>query len=182
VGGAAFTIPIIHIASSWIPTYFVQAWELPLTATLGAYLFFIYIGRDLGFIGGGALVRFLANRGRTAARARKIVMGIAAVVMLAAAAVPLAGSVLLAVVLLFLLEMGRASWGAIFLAFNQDIAPGRVATMAGVMGCIGSLAGAALVTAIGFISESAGFNIPFVMIGGLVILGTASVMAARWED
>ena len=108
-------------------------------------------------------------------------MALSAALVLAAAAVPLASSVWVAVALVFLVNMGRASWGAIFLAFNQDIAPGRVAMVAGVYGCIGSLAGAQLVWLIGWISRSHGFAIPFWMIAGLILLGSLPVLLTTWE-
>jgi sugar phosphate permease len=181
VVGAAFTIPIIHISSAWIPTYFVQSWGLSLSAGFAAYLFFIYLGLDLGFMGGGAAVSYLIGRGWQVAQARKAVMAASALLMFSAALVPLAPSALSAVFLVFLLNMGRASWGAIFLAFNQDIAPARVGMIAGIMGCIGSLAGALLVWVIGIISKSAGFTIPFLMIAGLAVLGLFPVLFVRWE-
>ncbi len=181
VAGAAFTIPIIHISSSWIPTFFVQAWGQQLNAGFAVYLFFIYLGLDLGFIGGGAAVSYLIKRGWRVAQARKVVMAVSSVLMLSAAAAPLAPSVLSAVFLVFLLNMGRASWGAIFLAFNQDIAPARVGMIAGIMGCIGSFAGALLVWAIGVISKTSGFTIPFLMIAGLAVLGLFPVLLVRWE-
>ncbi|MEX2260455.1 MAG: MFS transporter [Bryobacteraceae bacterium] len=182
IAGAAFTVPIIHISSAWVPTYFVQEWKLPLGAALSGYLFVIYIGLDLGFIGGGALVRFFTRGTRTVAGARKLVLLISAVSMLSAAAVPLARSAPLAVACVFLLNMGRASWGAIFLSFNQDISPGRVGTIAGVMGCIGAFSGALLVWAVGVISRSAGFDIPFLIIGVLAALGTIPLMLTKWEE
>lgn len=180
--GAAFTIPIIHIASAWIPTYLVQQWKLPLGGALSGYLLLVYLGLDAGFIGGGALVRHFTRRGRGVAGARKLVMIFSAVLMLAAAAVPAAPSVAAAVALVFLLNMGRASWGAIFLAFNQDVAPGRVGMIAGIMGCIGAFGGALLVWLIGVLSKTAGFDIPFLMIGGLVILGSLPVLFVHWEE
>ncbi len=182
IAGAAFTIPIIHIASAWIPTYLVQQWKLPLGGALSGYLLLVYLGLDLGFIGGGALVRHFTKKGRGVAGARKLVMVFSSVLMLAAAAVPAAPSVAAAVALVFLLNMGRASWGAIFLAFNQDVAPGRVGMIAGIMGCIGSFSGALLVWAIGVISKSAGFDIPFLMIGCMVVLGSLPILFVRWED
>lgn len=182
VAGAAFTIPIIHISSAWVPTYFVQQWNLPLAASLGGFLFIIYAGLDVGFIGGGALVRYLTQRGLPVARARKGVMAVSALLILAAALVPVAASPLIAVWLIFLMNAGRACWGAIFLAFNQDIAPGRVAMVAGVFGCIGSLAGAILVWGIGIISKSHGFQIPFWMIGGLAVLGSVPMLLTDWNE
>jgi len=180
--GAAFTIPVIHITSAWIPTYFVQQWKLPLANTLSGILFVIYAGLDVGFIGGGALVRWLSRGARSVARARKKVMAISTVLMLAAAVVPSAASPWMAVALIFLLNAGRASWGAIFLAFNQEIAPGRVAMVAGVYGCIGSLMGAILVWVIGILTKGASFSVPFWIVGGLSLLGSLPVLTARWED
>jgi ACS family hexuronate transporter-like MFS transporter len=180
--GAAFTIPIIHVSSSWIPTYFAQHWKMPLAASLGGFLFIIYAGLDVGFIGGGALVRFLSRGGRPVMRARKMVLAGSAVLILAAALVPLTRTPWAAVWLVFLMNAGRACWGAIFLAFNQDIAPSRVSMVAGVFGCIGSLAGGALVWWIGVISKAQGFDVPFLMLGGLAVAGTLPLLLTAWKD
>lgn len=179
--GAACTIPLIHITAAWVPTYFVQRWKFGLTGRLSLILLVIYAGLDAGFIGGGALVRWLSRGGRSVARARKMVMTASAALIASAAVVPLAASPGMAVALIFLLNVGRASWGAIFLAFNQDIAPGRVAQIAGVYGCIGALMGALLVWLVGIISRSAGFDIPFLLIGALGVAGTLPVVLTRWE-
>jgi MFS family permease len=180
--GALLTIPIIHISSSWIPTYFVQEWKLPLAAGLGAYLFFIYLGLDFGFLGGGAAVSLLIRRGCSVARARKIVMTASSAVMLAAALVPFAPSVGTAVFLVFLLNLGRAAWGANFLAFNQDIAPGRVGLMAGVMGAIGAFSGALLVWLIGILSKQSGFRLPFLLVAALAALGLIPILLVNWDE
>lgn len=180
--GAACTIPIIHISSSWMPTYFVQEWGLKVSGTLSGYLFLVYAGLDIGFIGGGAAVSWLISRGWTVARARVRMMWISAAVMLSIAFVPFAPSVGFAIAGIFLLNVGRACWGALFLAFNQDIAPGRVGLVAGVMGCIGSLMGALLVWLIGWVTKSRGFDGPFWMIAVLVVAGTLPVALAGWDD
>jgi ACS family hexuronate transporter-like MFS transporter len=181
VAGAACTIPIIHISSAWTPTYFVQEWGLKVSGALSGYLFLVYLGLDIGFIGGGAAVSWLIAKGWPIQRARVRMMWIAAGVMLAAGLVPFAPSVGFAIAGIFLLNVGRACWGALFLAFNQDIAPGRVGLVAGIMGCIGSLMGALLVWMIGWISKTRGFDEPFWMIAVLVIAGTLPVAMARWE-
>jgi ACS family hexuronate transporter-like MFS transporter len=111
VAGAACTIPIIHISSSWIPTYFVQAWGLSLDRGFALYLFLIYFGLDVGFLGGGAAVSYLIRRGNSVAKARKIVMLASGLLMLLAAAVPWVPSAEAAVFLVFLLNTGRAAWG-----------------------------------------------------------------------
>jgi ACS family hexuronate transporter-like MFS transporter len=182
VAGAACTIPIIHIASAWLPTYLSQRWNLPLGAALSGYLFVVYLGLDLGFLGGGALVRYLGRRMGSVAASRKAVMLLSTGLMLAAALVPSARSVPTAVACVFLLNVGRASWGAIFLAFNQDVSPTRVGMIAGIMGCIGSLMGAFLVWGIGIVSRDSGFDIPFWTIGALAVLGTLPMVSVNWEN
>lgn len=179
--GAMFGTPIIHITSAWVPTYFVQQWRLPVNAGLGVYLLIIYSGSDLGFLGGGAAVSCLVRRGYGVAAARKLVMSVSTLLMLAAAIVPFAPGAGWAVVLVFCLNAGRASWGANFLAFNQDIAPGRVGMMVGTMGFIGAFSGALLVWAIGVISKSAGYTIPFLLVGGLALLGLLPILPVSWE-
>lgn len=182
LAGAACTIPILHISASWVPTYLVQAWGLKVGGTLSGYLLLIYAGLDIGFIGGGAAVSWLISRGWTVARARVRMMWVAAALMMTAGLVPFAPAVGFAVAGIFLLNAGRACWGALFLAFNQDIAPGRVGLVAGVMGCLGSLMGAWLVWLIGWVTRTRGFDGPFWMIAVLVLAGTIPVTAARWED
>jgi len=182
VAGAACTIPILHISAAWVPTYFVQEWGMKVSGALSGYLFLVYAGLDIGFIGGGAAVSWLISRGYSVARARVRVLWISAAVMMTAGLVPFAPAVGFAVAGIFLLNMGRACWGALFLAFNQDIAPGRVGLIAGVMGFLGSLMGALLVWLIGWITKSGGFDGPFWMIAVLVLAGTIPVATARWED
>lgn len=182
VAGAACTIPIIHISSSWMPTYFVQEWGLKVSGTLSGYLFLVYAGLDIGFIGGGAAVSWLISRGWSVARARVRMMWISAAVMLAIGLVPFAPSVGFAIAGIFLLNVGRACWGALFLAFNQDIAPGRVGLVAGIMGCIGSLMGALLVWLIGWVTRTRGFDGPFWMIAVLVVAGTVPMVLTGWDD
>jgi predicted MFS family arabinose efflux permease len=182
VAGATFTIPIIHISSAWIPTYFVQVWGLKLDQGFAVYLFLIYFGLDVGFLGGGAAVSYFIHRGWSVPRARKLVMLASGCLMVAAGLVPVAPSALWAVLLVFLLNAGRAAWGAIFLAFNQDIAPGRVGMIAGIMGCVGSLTGAAMIWAIGIITKARGdYHVPFLMIAGMVILGLTPILLVRWQ-
>jgi hypothetical protein len=49
------------------------------------------------------------------------------------------------------------------------------------MGCLGSLMGALLVWLIGWISAVRGFNLPFLLIGALVVLGTLPLALGRWD-
>ncbi len=178
--GAAFTIPIIHIMGSWVPMYLSQTWKIPLGAGMAAYLFLIYLGLDLGFLTGGAVTSLLVRRGVSVPAARKMVMAGSTALILLAAAVPRAPSVSAAVALVALVNAGRAAWGATFLAFNQEIAPGRVATMAGFMGFVGAESGALLSWAIGVISRDRGFGVPFMLVAVLGLAGLVPMLLTRW--
>lgn len=181
IAAAAFGIPILHVSSSWVPTYFVQQWHLPISTGLGVYLFVIYLGLDIGFIGQGAIVRTLAGRGWSLERSRKAVLGLTGVLMLASMLVPLAPSVGVAVFLVFLLNVGRAGWGAIFLSLNQDLAPARVAMIAGIMGATGACSGAIIIWVIGILSERFGLGAAFSLIGVCTVLGLAPLLLVKWE-
>jgi ACS family D-galactonate transporter-like MFS transporter len=182
VSGALFCIPIIHISSSWVPTYFRQQWGLEMNRDLALSLLLIYMGLDLGFLLGGAAVRFLIHRGLQVGAAQKRILLVATLFMLSIVAVPWVPTPWAAVVLVLLTNMGRAAYGAIFLAFNQDIAAGRVGTLAGVMGSIGSLSGALLIWLIGIVSNIAGgFTLPFLVMGVLAVLGVLPLLLVHWD-
>jgi ACS family hexuronate transporter-like MFS transporter len=179
--GAAFCIPILHIVSSWIPTFLVQHWKIAVGGGLSTYLFLVYLGLDIGFIGGGFWIRRMVAGGRSSASARRFTLIAAACLMLLAAAVPFANSIELTVLLIALMNIGRAAWGAIFLTYNQEISAGRVGMVAGLMGATGSLAGALLVSWIGAISQIHGFAPVFFGIAALVVLGTIPLLLVNWE-
>jgi len=182
VGAAAFGVPIIHIASSWMPTFLVQQWKLTLGGDLSGSLFVIYLGLDAGFVGGGFLIRRLVQRGSGLMAARRGVLLLAAGMMLISVMVPFAANVRWAVAGIFAMNVGRACWGAIFLTYNQEIAPGRVGMVAGIMGSIGAFAGAVMVWLIGNVSQQSGFDSAFYGIGLLVVLGTLPLLLVRWEE
>lgn len=149
---------------------------------LALSLLLIYMGLDLGFLLGGAAVRFLIHRGLQVGAAQKRILLVATLFMLSIVAVPWAPTPWAAVVLVLLTNMGRAAYGAIFLAFNQDIAAGRVGTLAGVMGSIGSLSGALLIWLIGIVSNIAGgFTLPFLVMGVLAVLGVLPLLLVHWD-
>jgi MFS transporter, ACS family, hexuronate transporter len=181
IAAAAFGVPILHVSASWVPTYFVQQWQLPISTGLGVYLFVIYLGLDIGFIGQGAIVRALAGLGWSMERSRKAVLGLSGALMLAAVLVPVAPSAGAAVLLVFLLNVGRAAWGAIFLSLNQDIAPARVATIAGIMGAVGAFSGASMIWAIGILSQRFGLELAFNLVGVCVVFGLLPLLLVRWE-
>lgn len=181
VGGAAFGIPIIHVAGAWLPTYFVQTWGLGLKTDLAIYLTLIYLAFDASLLISGVLISRAVRRGVPAGVARKRVLAVAGVLMGSVALIFSAPTVGVAVALMFLMNLGRAAFGSIFLSFNQEISHGRVGTIAGIMGAIGAFSGSALVYLIGKFTATAGFGIPFMVIGGIGVIGTLVLLATNWD-
>lgn len=179
--GAAFAIPIIHISGAWLPTYFVQTWGLKLSTDLAVYLTAIYIAADVSLISTGLIVSALVRRGCPTGRARKYILVVAGLMMVAVGFVFRAPTVLTAVALVLLLNMGRAAFGSIFLSFNQEIAHGRVATIAGLMGAIGSFSGSLMVYLIGRFTTQSGFGVPFVVIAVFGAIGTIALLVTDWD-
>lgn len=181
VGGAAFGIPIIHVAGAWLPTYFVQSWGLGLKTDLAVYLTIIYLAFDVSLIGSGVWISRRVRQGLPAGRARKQVLGLAGLLMGSVAFIFTAPTVGFAVALMFLMNLGRAAFGAIFLSFNQEISAGRVGSIAGLMGAIGAFSGSALVYLIGKITTDGNFTVTFLIIGAIGVLGTLSLLLADWD-
>ncbi len=179
--GAAFTIPIIHISGAWLPTYFVQTWGLKLSTDLAVYLTAIYLAADVSLIASGLIVSNLVRRGCPSGRARKYILFVAGLLMVCVRFVFRAPTVLTAVTLVLLLNMGRAAYGSIFLSFNQEIAHGRVATIAGLMGAIGSFSGSLMVYLIGRFTTHTGFGVPFVVVAACALIGTVALLLPNWD-
>jgi sugar phosphate permease len=179
--GALFTIPIIHITGAWLPTYFVQTWNMKLNVDLAIYLTLIYIGFDLSMIFTGFIIRRLCDKGMAPGKARKYVLVVAGLSMALIGFIWKSPTPLMAVGFAFLLNIGRAAFGSIFLSFNQEIAPARVGTIAGIMGGIGALSGTGFVYLIGQISKTGGFTVPFMIIAALAIAGTIPLLLVNWD-
>jgi ACS family hexuronate transporter-like MFS transporter len=180
--GAAFTIPIIHVSGAWLPTYFVQTWGMKLNTDLALYLTLIYVGADISLIATGLIVSARVRQGCATGRARKEVLLVAGLMMASVGFLFRAPSVMGAVGLVLLLNMGRSAFGSIFLSFNQEIAHGRVATIAGMMGAIGAFSGSALVYLVGLLTKSSGFGIPFVVIAVFGVIGTIALLLTDWDS
>jgi ACS family hexuronate transporter-like MFS transporter len=181
LGGAACTIPLLHMFGSWIPKVLKDDWGIA-SADQRWPLFLVAAGLDVGFIAGGAAVSWLIRQRVPVPAARLAVMFGATALMGLAVLVPSAPGPWTAIGLMMIVYIGRAAWGAAFLSFNQDVAPGRVATVAGIMGCVGSLAGAGLITVIGLVADQwGGFATAFYIAAGLAVLGQLAMVSGGWN-
>jgi sugar phosphate permease len=181
IAGAVLVIPIIHIVYSWITLYFVQTWNLDLKVDLAVYLLLAGLGFELGLYTTGGIVSFFSRRGIAVGKLRKIVLVFAAICMLAISFLSKSPTPMFAVFLFFLLNIGRAAFGTIFLSFNQEISKARVGFIAGLMGALGSFSGAAMISLIGNISQGGNFSLTFLLVGIMGMLGCLPFLFVNWD-
>lgn len=181
ITGAILVIPIIHIVYSWIALYFVQFWKLNLETDLAIFLLLAGLGFEMGLYLSGGIVSFFSRRGIKVGNLRKYVLVFAAICMSAISFLSYSPVPLFAVFLFFLLNLGRAAFGTIFLSFNQEVSKARVGFIAGLMGAIGSFSGAGLIWVIGRISEGGDFTLTFIIVGIMGFIGCLPFLFIDWD-
>ncbi|MCI0621519.1 MAG: MFS transporter [Acidobacteria bacterium] len=179
---SAFANACLHFYTTWVALYLVQTYGLHYDAQLSAFLLLVYVGLDIGYLGGGAAVLPLVKRGYEIQTARQIVLVAGTALMTAAAAIPWLPSPTTAAAVLCLVNIGRGAWGANFFTFTQEISPHKVAMLTGISGCVGALAGALFVWLVGVVSGRAGFTAPFILLGIMPVLATAPLLLTRWRQ
>jgi MFS transporter, ACS family, hexuronate transporter len=181
IAGAIMVIPIIHIVYSWISIYFVQTWNLKLATDLAVFLLLASLGFEVGLFLTGGIVSFFSRKGFKVGFLRKIMLVVAAICMFSIAFITKAPTPLFAVFLFFVLNLGRAAFGTIFLSFNQEISKARVGFIAGLMGAIGSFSGAGIINIIGNISQGGDFTVTFIIVGTMGLLGCIPFLLINWD-
>jgi MFS transporter, ACS family, hexuronate transporter len=127
-----------HVLINWTPTYLKD--ERGLEFKAGNFLSAIpFLAADAGNLGGGWLSRRLAARGRTAVRARQLVMSLCAPLILSGISVTMAPNVTMAVVLLSVMAAGTAAYMANYFAFTQEVSSRHTGLIVGYLGGIGNL-------------------------------------------
>ncbi|MCP5117818.1 MAG: MFS transporter, partial [bacterium] len=165
--------PCLYFNVNWLPTYFVQQWNLEEGAVLGGILTAIYLGLDAGYLIWGASILALVRRGLPVALARLLVFSVATVLMACSALVPLPAEMSWAVVALVAANCGTGMWIAMYLTMAQEVSATDVSTVAGLLGGSGSLSGAVAMWGVGTVTQvTSSFAVPFVGVA------TAALLAA----
>lgn len=156
--------PTLYYNVNWLPTYFNQ--QRGMAAGGGEMkwiLTLIFLGLDLGYIAFG----FAAMR-----LPRIVLFSTATVLVALSALVPWADQSQM-VALLVIANFGLGMWMSMFLTFTQEVSNTAVSTAMGLLGGIGSLAGAVLMWLVGIVTQrTQSFTGPFVAI--------AAAMAIAW--
>jgi ACS family hexuronate transporter-like MFS transporter len=168
--------PSLYFNLNWLPTYFVQQRGLQ-GKQLGLTLTLIYLGLDLGYLAGGVCVRLLA-RCRGVMEARRIVFGVATLLLCGSALVPMIEDASLGIAILIVANFAIGIWISMYLTMAQEVSAKHISTAAGLLGGSGSLAGALAMWAVGRVTQQTGsFAIPMIAVSGAGVLAALAGLA-----
>jgi MFS transporter, ACS family, hexuronate transporter len=150
--------------------------------TLALPLIIIYVLADFGSIFGGYLSSALIKRGRSINFSRKITLLICALIILPVAFAPKTDNQWISIVLIGIAAAGHQAWSANVFTFVSDIFPKKAtASVVGIGGMIGAMAGIVADLSLGTVLDSKGndgYFYAFLIAGTiyLIILGIVHMM------
>ena len=170
--------PCFYYTVNWLPTYFAQARHVLPGAQLGYILTVIFLALDVGNVGGGACILWLARK-YSVETARRIVFLTATGMVGVCAAVPFVPTLWGAVAALMAVNFGLGIWNSMYLTLAQEVSSAHVSTAAGTLSAFGSLVGAFSMWVVGHVTDSAGgFKIPMVSVTVAIMLAGIAAWAA----
>ncbi|MBC7898091.1 MAG: MFS transporter [Cytophagaceae bacterium] len=183
--GKAFTDPVWYFYLFWLPKFLDTSYGVKLTGVAGP-LIAIYLLADVGSVAGGWTSSRMISAGWSVNRARKTAMLLAAILIAPTGFAPSAGTLWMAVSLVAVAAAAHQWWSANLYCIVSDMYPKRmVATVVGMGGFAGSMAGFAAQRMTGRLLDATGGNYTaiFAVCGGtyLVALGVIHLLVPRME-
>jgi len=162
----------------WLPKYLYDARGFDIKA-VGAFAWIPLAAAGVGCLLGGWLSSYLLVRGLPLDRARKIALGLSAVVMPAVWLVPNA-PVAWALAIFSLAYFGQQSWSTLVMILPADLFPrSAVGAVAGMVGFGGAMGGVVFGQLVGrLLDAGAGYGVVFAIAGSLHILAFAVICLA----
>jgi MFS family permease len=177
-------IPSLYFATQWFPSYFTQALGHPYNQALAYRLSVIYLMQDAGLWVGGALVLWLSRRGIPILKSRKLVIGLAYLLMLMIVPASRTACHNVRMLLFCCFTCGIGAFLGNQHAFKQDVDRSRVGTVAALVGAIETGFTAFVVQRIGVVlRDTADFTPAFLALGGLATFAFAVavfLVQPRW--
>ncbi len=164
--------PTLYFNVNWLPTYFNQQRGMAAgSSEMKWILTLIFLGLDLGYLAFG----FAAMR-----LPRIAIFSVATALVSVAALVPWADRSQM-IALLVVSNFGIGMCMSMFLTLTQEVSKTAVSTAMGLLGGMGSLAGAVLMWLVGIVTQTThSFSGPFVAIAvAMLIAWTAGLIATR---
>jgi ACS family hexuronate transporter-like MFS transporter len=170
------TDPVWWFFLFWLPKFFNQQYGLTLDK-IGLPLVVIYLGADVGSIGGGWLSSNLIKRGWSLNKARKTAMLICALCVVPIIFASKASNLWVAVGLVSLACAAHQGWSANLYTIASDMFPRQaVGSAIGIGGTLGAIGGMFASTGAGYILEITGnYYALFVVAGGMYLAALAII-------
>ena len=161
----------------WLPKYLYDARGFDIKA-VGAFAWIPYAAAGIGCLAGGWLSSWLLTRNLSLNRARKIALGLSAVVMPAVVFIPHV-PVGWALAVFSLAYFGQQSWSTLVMILPTDIYPrNAIGSVAGLVGCGGALGGVVFGQLVGTLLDGGfGYGLVFALAGSLHVLAFLLVCA-----
>jgi ACS family hexuronate transporter-like MFS transporter len=149
----------------WLPKYLLDARGFNIKA-VGSVAWIPFAAAGVGCLVGGGLSSWLLHRGHSVNAARKIALGLSAVVMPCVMLVPQV-SVPWVIVLFSIAFFGQQSWSTLVMILPTDLFPKRaLGTVAGLVGLGGAMGGVVLGQTAGFLLDHGFSYAPVLIIAG----------------
>lgn len=169
--------PCTYVIADWIPRYMHDQRGFGLV-TAGLISTPIFLGTDIGNIGGGGLVKYLAGCGWSVRLARGTVVGLASLLVLPAAGASYAESATVCVGLLVIAMSALAAISANYLAALQEVSFASVGLVAGFLGAISNVVGATVNPLIGqYVDRTGHYHLVFIMLALFPLIGMSALLA-----
>jgi ACS family hexuronate transporter-like MFS transporter len=167
------TDPVWWLYITWLPLYLNRVRGFSLKQ-IGMFAWLPFVAADAGSLLGGWISGYLITRGQTTDKARKVVILIGALFMLAGIPAAVAESAMAALAFIALVTFGFQSWINNVQTIPSDLFPQQaVASVAG-LGGVGAGAGAILFTlTTGWVVDHFSYTPILVVAGLLPVLGTS---------
>ena len=166
------TDPVWWLYISWLPKYLADARGFSLVK-IGLFAWVPYVAADAGSLSGGWLSGFLISRGWSVDRARKIVIGLSALLMPAGILAALARDPMVALALIGVVLFGFQVWINNVQTLPSDYFPDKaVGSVAGLGGTGAGIGSMIFILSTGWIVDHFSYVPVLVTAGLLAPLGT----------
>ena len=157
----------------WLPQYLMDARDFDLR-NIAMFAWLPWAAADLGALSGGWMSSALINRGHSLDFARKIIIWIGAALVLVTIPAVYADSGMTALLLICFAMFAIQTKQAVFYTLPTDLfAAGKVATVWGLFGAVGSLGGSVLGIVAGTMIARSGYEAVFILVALLHLLSAA---------
>ena len=162
----------------WLPKYLYDARGFNIKG-VGTFAWIPYAAAGIGCLAGGWFSSYLLQRQFSLGIARKLALGLSAVVMPLIMLVPHV-AVSWAIAIFSVAYCGQQSWSTLVMVLPTDLLPRRVVgSVAGLVGFGGAMGGIVFGQVVGYLLDHGfGYGVIFAMAGTFHVLAFALILAA----